>query len=163
LTHAIYLTAKWPGLHDLQWVFEAWQSAAPHLDNRLTSQLEIHRDEIVLLGVLAGGSETDALQMLAALLSVGTPDGAAKDQGWADTYAGFQIPTADEPANWKFLSQFVFDPFPRDAVRVIESLMAKAPTSDCNFFTNAFGGAVKGSEPSGGSAFAHRNALFYAE
>ena len=41
--------------------------------------------------------------------------------------------------------------------------MSKAPTSDCNYFTNAFGGAVKGSEPSGGSAFAHRDALFYAE
>lgn len=30
-------------------------------------------------------------------------------------------------------------------------------------FANAFGGAVKGSEPSGGSAFAHRDARFYAE
>ena len=41
--------------------------------------------------------------------------------------------------------------------------MSKAPTPDCNYFTNAFGGAVKASEPSGGSAFAHRDALFYAE
>jgi hypothetical protein len=41
--------------------------------------------------------------------------------------------------------------------------MSKAPTPDCNYFTNAFGGAVKASEPSGGSAFTHRNTLFYAE
>jgi FAD/FMN-containing dehydrogenase len=41
--------------------------------------------------------------------------------------------------------------------------MAKAPAPGCNYFTNAFGGALTGSEPSGGSAFAHRDALFYAE
>jgi len=41
--------------------------------------------------------------------------------------------------------------------------MSKAPTPECNYFTNAFGGAVRDSEPSGGSAFAHRNSLFYAE
>jgi FAD/FMN-containing dehydrogenase len=163
LVQTIYVTAKWPGLQDLQAVFEAWQSTAPHVDNRLTSQLEIHRDEIVLIGVLAGGSETETRQMLAPILAVGEPDVAATDAGWADTYAGFQIPADDEPANWKFLSQFVSEPFPPDAVRVVESFMSKAPTSECNYFTNAFGGAVTSSEPSGGSAFAHRNALFYAE
>jgi hypothetical protein len=41
--------------------------------------------------------------------------------------------------------------------------MSKAPTPQCNYFTNAFGGAVTQTEPQGGSAFAHRNALFYAE
>jgi hypothetical protein len=41
--------------------------------------------------------------------------------------------------------------------------MAQAPSLDSNYFTNAFGGAVKGSEPPGGAAFVHRNALFYAE
>jgi len=46
---------------------------------------------------------------------------------------------------------------------VIGALMAKAPTAECNYFANAFGGAVRTSEPSGGSAFAHRDALFYAE
>jgi hypothetical protein len=28
--------------------------------------------------------------------------------------------------------------------------MSKAPSPDCDYFTNAFGGAVTGSEPSGG-------------
>ena len=88
---------------------------------------------------------------------------STKDASWADTYAAFQIPPADEAANWKFVSQFVSDPFPREAVGLVGSFMANAPTSDCNYFTNALGGAVKRSEPSGGSAFAHRNALFYAE
>jgi len=101
--------------------------------------------------------------MLEPILSIGQPHLTTKDANWADNYAGLQIPIDQEPANWKFFSQFISEPFPPEAIGLIGSLMAKAPTSDCNYFTNAFGGAVKSSEPSGGSAFAHRDALFYAE
>ncbi len=163
LTQTIYVTATWPGLDDLDGVFAAWQRSAPHADNRLTSQLEIHPNEILLVGVLASGSEADAMQMLAPILSVGDPVISTADASWADTYAGFQIPTSQEPANWKFSSQFISDPFPDEAISLVGSFMSKAPTPDCNYFTNAFGGAVKTSQPSGGSAFAHRDALFYAE
>ncbi|MBV9515147.1 MAG: FAD-binding oxidoreductase [Mycobacteriaceae bacterium] len=163
LTQTIYLVAAWRGLNDLQEVFEAWQRTAPHLDYRLTSQLEIHRDEIRLFAVLACGSEAETTQMLEPILSIGQPHVTTKDANWADNYAGLQIPIDQEPANWKFFSQFISEPFPPDAIGLIGSLMARAPTSDCNYFTNAFGGAVKNSEPSGGSAFAHRDAIFYAE
>jgi FAD/FMN-containing dehydrogenase len=163
LTQTIYVTATWPGLGDLPWVFDAWQRWAPHADNRLTSQLEITRDEIHLIGVLASGSKAEATELLAPILSVGNPDVSATNANWADTYAGFQIPPLEEAANWKFLSQFISDPFPVKAINLVCSFMSKAPTPDCNYFTNAFGGVVSDSEPSGGSAFAHRNALFYAE
>ncbi|KAA0075783.1 FAD-binding oxidoreductase [Mycolicibacterium sp. P9-64] len=163
LTQTIYATATWSGLNDLPRVFEAWQRSAPHAVNRLTSQLEITRDGIQLVGVLVSGSEAEAVQLLAPILTVGNPDVSVTDASWADTYAGFQIPTLEEAANWKFLSQFIFDPFPVEAINLVCSFMSRAPTRDCNYFTNAFGGAVAGSEPSGGSAFAHRNALFYAE
>jgi FAD/FMN-containing dehydrogenase len=163
LTQTIYVTATWPGINDLPWIFDAWQRCAPHADNRLTSQLEITRDKIQLIGVLASGSEAEATQLLAPILSVGNPDVSVTDAGWADTYAGFQIPPLEEAANWKFFSQFISDPFPAEAINLVCSFMSKAPTPDCNYFTNAFGGVVTGSEPSGGSAFAHRNAHFYAE
>jgi hypothetical protein len=88
---------------------------------------------------------------------------SATNADWADTYAGFQIPMAQDPSNWKFFSQFISDPFPAEAIDLVCTFMSKAPAPGCNYFTNAFGGAVTGSEPSGGSAFAHRNALFYAE
>jgi len=162
LTQVIYLTAAWPGIGDLPEIFEAWQRSAPHTDNRLTSQLEIHRDETMLVAALVSGSEAEARQMLAPILSVGNPDVVTKNANWAQIYAAFQ-PTIEEPANWKFSSQFVSDPFPAEAISLVGSFMSKAPTPDCNYFTNAFGGAVKASEPSGGSAFTHRNALFYAE
>ena len=163
LRQAIHVTATWPGLTDLAEVFTAWQGCAPHLDNRLTSQLEIYRDKVLLFGLLAGGSQDEALQILAPMLAVGEPEVATIDADWADIFAGLQIPTAQESANWKFLSQFVSEPFPPDAIQLVGEFMAKAPTSECNYFTNAFGGAVANSEPSGGSAFAHRTALFYAE
>jgi FAD/FMN-containing dehydrogenase len=163
LAQSVYVTATWPGLGDLPAVFDAWQRSAPHVDDRLTSQLEIHRDEVRLVGALISGSEAEAAELLAPILSVGAPEVSMADADWADTYAGFQIPTLDEPENWKFTSQFVSEPFPAEAIDVVCSFMSRAPSPDCNYFTNAFGGAVVGSEPLGGSAFAHRRALFYAE
>ena len=101
--------------------------------------------------------------MLAPILSVGSPAIVTKDASWADIYTGFQIPTDHEPANWKFQSQFMSEPFPPEAVSIVGSFMSNAPTAQCNYFTNAFGGTVQNSEPQGGSVFAHRNSLFYAE
>lgn len=163
LTRTVYITATWPGIAALREVFETWQHWAPECDNRLTSQLEIHRDNIMLIAVLAAGSEQEAMHLLAPILAVGVPEVSMTNADWAENYAGFQIPKDREPANWKFTSHFAYGPFPAEAIGVIGSFMAKAPTADCNYFTNAFGGAVRGSEPPGGSAFAHRGALFYAE
>ena len=163
LTQAIYVTATWAGLDHLPSVFEAWQRSAPYADDRLTSQLEIRRGEIMLVGVLSSGTMTEALEMLAPVLSVGAPEVVTRDADWPDIYSGFQIPTDHEPANWKFLSQFISEPFPAEAVSIVCTFMSRAPTAECNYFTNAFGGAVTSSEPSGGSVFSHRNSLFYAE
>ncbi|TPG34997.1 FAD-binding oxidoreductase [Mycolicibacterium hodleri] len=163
LAQTIYVTATWPGLADLPAVFDAWQRSAPHTDNRLTSQLEISASDVQLVGALAGGSADEATRLLGPILSVGEPTVSMTDANWADTYADFQIPNVDEPVNWKFNSQFIYEPYPVEAVNLIVSFMEKAPTPQCNYFTNAFGGAVTGSEPAGGSVFAHRNALFYAE
>lgn len=162
LAQVIYVVARWPGLDDLPGVFEAWQQCAPFLDHRLTSQLEIRRDEISMVSVLTSGSEAEALEMLAPILAVGTPRLEATAGTWADTFAGFQIPLDEEPANWKFLSQFMTDPFPPEAVQLVGAYMSKAPTAACNYFTNALLGAAA-TEPRGGAAYAHRDALFYAE
>ena len=162
LTHAIFVAATWPGLGDLETVFEAWQRSAPYVDNRLTSQLEIEGDRVGLHAVLADGSESEARQLLSPMLAIGSPEVVVQDANWPEIYTGFQIPIEQEPANWKFTSQFMTEPLPPAAVRLIADFMATAPAG-CNYFTNAFGGAVATSEPPGGSAFAHRGALYYAE
>ncbi|MFJ8505641.1 FAD-binding oxidoreductase [Streptomyces avermitilis] len=162
LKSVAYVQATWDGLGDLHGVFDTWQRTAPIADNRLGTQLEIHRGEILLFGVLAEGSESEAEELLAPILSVGHPNVSVQVGNWGDVYAGFQIPTADEPANWKFFSQFTTEPFPRKAISLIASFMRDAPSDDSNFFTQAFGGAVRRS-PRGGTAFPHRDALFYSE
>ncbi|BBY67194.1 FAD-binding oxidoreductase [Mycolicibacterium helvum] len=162
LTQAIFVVAAWTGLDDLEAVIEAWQRSAPYVDNRLTSQLEIEGDRFALHAALASGSEAEALRLLSAVLSIGSPDTVVQGGRWPDIYTGFQIPIEEEPANWKFTSQFITEPLPPEAIRIISAFMAAAPAG-CNYFTNAFGGAVHTSEPSGGSAFAHRDALYYAE
>jgi len=163
LRQTVYVTASWPGLTHLREVFHAWQRSAPFADERMTSQLEISQGRIQLIAVLAGGSETDAGRILEPILAVGDPAVSMLAGDWADVYAGFQVPNDDEAANWKFLSQFVSHPLSDEAVDLIGSFLAAAPTPGCNYFANAFGGAVTRTEPAGGSAFAHRGALFYAE
>lgn len=163
LTDVTSVTVSWQGLDKLADVFSTWQTTAPLADERLTSQLEIQRDSIVLFAVLVSGGDVEIVRMLAPLLAIGSPEVATSHSSWADTYAEFQIPLADEPANWRFTSQFVTAPFPDEAIAIIEHFVTRAPTAHCNYFTNAFGGAVARTEPVGGSAFAHRDALFYAE
>ncbi len=162
LNQAIHVVATWRGLDDLPAVFDTWQRWAPHTDDRLTSQLELTCEAIVLSGVLAGGSETEAMKLLEPVLAIGRPEVVNADGSWADTYTAFQIPITEEPANWKFNSQFVSEPYPAEAIDLLCSALSAAPP-ECNFFTNALGGVVPTGEPAGGSAFAHRNALFYAE
>ena len=163
LTSVAYVQATWAGLGDLHPVFDAYQYTAPFADNRLGTQLEIHKPQILLFGVLANGSAAQAKKLLAPILSIGNPDVSVQLGGWGDIYAGFQIPTQDDPANWKFFSQFASKPFPKRAINVVGSFMQDAPTDDSNYFVQAFGGAVRTSEPPCGTAFPHRNALFYAE
>ncbi|MFK3984277.1 FAD-binding oxidoreductase [Micromonospora sp. NPDC050397] len=158
-----YLQATWEGLDDLHGVFDTWQRSAPFADHRLGTQVEIHKSQILLFAVLAEGSEAEVRELLEPILSIGNPEVTVQTGGWGDIYAGFQIPTEDEPANWKFFSQFTRDPFPTEAIDLIRAFMADAPTEDSNFFTQAFGTGAQAHEPRGGSAFPHRDALFYSE
>ncbi|MET8780589.1 FAD-binding oxidoreductase [Streptomyces sp. NPDC004589] len=164
LQSVAYVQATWTGadINNLPGIFDAWQRTAPVADNRLGTQLEIHRNQILLFAVLAEGTPAQARQMLAPVLSIGSPQVSEQAGNWGDIYAGFQVPIQSEPANWKFFSQFTRKPFPSAAIQVVKSYMSEAPTDDSNFFTQAFGGAVRRS-PRGGSAFPHRDALFYSE
>lgn len=158
-----YLQATWDGLSDLHSIFDTWQRTAPFADRRLGTQVEIHKPQILLFGVLADGSAAEIRRLLAPVLSIGNPEVTVQIGGWGDIYAGFQIPIEDEPADWKFFSQFTVKPFPREAIDVIRAFMEDAPTDESNFFTQAFGTGAQTNEPPGGSAFPHRDALFYSE
>ncbi|WP_218027200.1 FAD-binding oxidoreductase [Nocardia vaccinii] len=162
LTRLANVQATWNGLGHLPEVFEAWQRTVPSADSRLGSELEIHKSQILLSAWLAEGVAAQIGQMLAPILSVGTPDVTVRVGNWGDIFAGAQLPLAQEPANWKFFSQFVEEQFPREAIDIIGSFMRNAPTEESNYFVDAFGGALE-REPRGGTAFVHRDALFYGE
>ncbi|MFD9092637.1 FAD-binding oxidoreductase [Streptomyces collinus] len=162
LKSVTYLQATWDGTRDLPRLFEAYQRTTPYLDDRLGTQLEAHRNQILLFGVLAEGTPAEAKKLLAPILGISSPTVQTQVGNWGDVYAGFQIPTEAEPANWKFYSQFARKPFPAKAIQVVKSYIDDAPTDDSNYFVQAFGGAVRKS-PRGGTAFPHRDALFYAE
>ncbi|WP_432027055.1 FAD-binding oxidoreductase [Streptomyces sp. 1222.5] len=162
LRSVTHVQAAWDGTGDLHRVFEAWQRTAPFADDRLGTQLELRRNRTLLFAVLAEGTPAEARKLLAPILSVGDPDVTVQAGNWGDVYTAFQIPAEEDPANWKFCSQFTSTPFPRTAIGVIASFVRDAPTDDSNFFTQAFGGAVRKS-PRGGTSFPHRDALFYSE
>ncbi|GAB3963942.1 FAD-dependent oxidoreductase [Plantactinospora veratri] len=163
LRRVAYLQATWEGLDDLHGVFDTWQRTAPLADFRLGTQLEIHKSQILLFGVLTEGSDAGVKALLEPVLSVGNPEVSVQIGGWGEIYTAFQIPTEDEPANWKFFSQFTSEPFPTEAISIIRAFMENAPSDDSNFFTQAFGTGAQRTAPPGGSAFPHRDALFYSE
>ena len=134
LNNVAYVQATWDGLKDLHGVSEAWQRTGPTTDNRLGTQVEIHPNQILLLGVLAGGSAAEAKKLLEPILSVGKPKVEVQVGGWGEIYSGFQIPITEEPANWKFFSQFTKKPFPKKAISLIDSFMREAPTDESNFY-----------------------------
>ncbi len=162
LKQVAYLQATWDGTRNLAGIFDTYQRTAPFADDRLGTQLEVHRNQILFFAVLAEGSKASVERAVAPILSIGRPDVTVQVGNWGDIYAGFQVPIEDEPANWKFFSQFIMKPFPRKAIGVIASFMRAAPTDDSNYFVQAFGGAVRNA-PQGGTSFPHRDALFYAE
>jgi hypothetical protein len=163
LNSVAYLQVTWDGLDDLQGIFDTWQRIAPFTDKRLGTQMEIHKTQILLFAVLAEGSVAEAKHLLDPILSIGNPQITTQTGNWGDVYTSFQIPTAAEPAFWKFFSQFTVEPFPKKAISIVRSFMDDAPSDDSNFFTQAFGNGAQSKEPRGGSAFPHRNVLFYSE
>ncbi|MET7959007.1 FAD-binding oxidoreductase [Micromonospora zamorensis] len=163
LKSVAYLQATWPGLDNLHEVFDNWQRTAPFSDPRLGTQVEVHPNEILLFAVLAEGSEAETRKLLEPILSIGDPEVTVQIGGWSETYSGFQIPNVEEPAKWKFFSQFTREPFPREAISIVREFMENPPSPDSNFFTQAFGSGAQRQEPFGGAAFPHRDALFYSE
>jgi FAD/FMN-containing dehydrogenase len=159
------LEAQWNGLENLRTVFDAWQRQAPVTDSRLSSVLDIGPGRIDLLAVLQSGSPAEARELLAPVLSVGKPDISVQAGSWAATFGRLQPPSKsaiEQAKNWKFFSQFITEPFPPEAIDIVGTFMTNAPSEVSDYFCSSLGGAVKKAPPRG-AAFAHRDALFYAE
>lgn len=151
---------SWAGHGELGATLRAWQRDAPVADERLTSALEADSDHFELTAVMHGGSRQELEEGLASLLAIGTPEVTFMAGFWPDLYANAD--RAPDLPFWKFYSAFVTQPFPDEAIDLVVQYMANTPSAPSNFFCSSFGGAAR-REPSGGSAFPHRDALFYWE
>lgn len=151
----------WAGHGELARLVELWQRDAPVADERLSSALEIGSDGVGLSAVWYGGAAADLESALAPLLAIGAPEVSIVEDDWPTIYADVDKAPTDV-TNWEFFSQFVKRPLPGEAIDVIGAQMANTPSPACNYFMSSFGGALRG-EPAGGSAFPHRDALFYCE
>jgi hypothetical protein len=155
-----FLIAKWTGHDELGHLLRTWQRDAPVADERLTSALEVNSEVAELTAVLHGGTRQMLEDELGALLAIGTPEVTFMEGAWPTLY-GNADRGPDLPF-WKFYSQFVTRPFPDEAIELVVRFMANTPSTPSNFFCSSFGEAVRHAPP-GGSAFPHRDALFYCE
>lgn len=160
LSDVQFLIAKWAGHDELGDLLRTWQRDAPIADERLTSALEVNSEVAELTAVLHGGSRQMLEDELGSLLAIGTPEVTIMEGAWPTLY-GNADRGPDLPF-WKFYSQFVTRPFPDEAIDLVVRFMANTPSAPSNFFCTSFGGAVRHAPP-GGSAFPHRDALFYCE
>jgi FAD/FMN-containing dehydrogenase len=157
--------ANWGGFDHIQGVFDAWQRLAPATDRRLSSVLSNGRGGTELSAILQSGPPEEATELLAPVLSAGRPDVSAESGSWVDIFLGLQPPPdspVEQAKNWKFNSQFISTPFPAEAIDLVAEYSAAAPSAASDYFCSSLGGAVT-EPPPGGSAFVHRDALFYAE
>ncbi|MCE5289084.1 MAG: FAD-binding oxidoreductase [Nocardiaceae bacterium] len=160
LPNVDFVIAHWDGHEHLPELLRIWQREAPIADNRLTSSLEADSTMIELSAVLLGGSREELDEQLRPLLAIGNPGLTYMNDPWPTIYQ--HVDRAPEVPFWKFYSQFVTRPYPEEAIALIVDYMANTPSPPSNFFCSSFGGAVRDAPP-GGSAFPHRDALFYCE
>lgn len=154
------LIARWDGHHDLGAVLRTWQRQAPVADERLSSALEADSAHFELTALMHGASRAELDEQLRSLLAIGEPDVTCLQGYWPDLYAN--VDRGPDLPYWKFHSQFITEPFPDHAIDLVLEYLANTPTPPSNFFCSSFGGAVRNAPP-GGSAFPHRDALFYCE
>ena len=160
LSHVEFALARWTGHDHLGQLLRTWQRDAPVADERLTSALEADSSAVELSAVLHGGSRQELDDGLRSMLAIGTPDVTYMNDAWPTIYE--HVDRAPDLPFWKFYSQFVTRPFPDEAIELVVRYMANTPSAPSNFFCSSFGGAVRHAPP-GGSAFPHRDALFYCE
>ena len=155
-----FLIAKWDGHGDLGAVLRTWQRDAPVADERLSSALEADSTHFELTALMHGGSRKVLEDELGSLLAIGEPEVTLMEGFWPDLYVNAD--RGPDVPFWKFYSQFVTRPFPDEAIDLVLRYVANAPSAASNWFCSSFGGAVRNAPP-GGSAFPHRDALFYCE
>jgi FAD/FMN-containing dehydrogenase len=142
--------------------FDAWQHWAPTADQRLGSTFNLGTPTVGIEvdGVFLG-PESQVRPLLKPLLGVPGAQFQSSPQRWADHYQN-ENAAPDQLTSWKFTPMWARQPLAKDAFDTVRDLLTNAPSDGCSFWSLSWGGAVR-NEPQGGTAFVHRDPLFYSE
>lgn len=155
----------WPW-EQLETVFKAWQNLMPFVDERLGCILEIlskvnglcHATGLFL------GSTSELKQILAPLLSAGTPtEIVIKTLSYPECIDFLdppEPPFADQ--NFKFSSSWSNNLWTEKPIAVMKQFLEKAPGIESEFYFQNWGGAIR-NVPKDETAFYWRTPLFYTE
>jgi FAD binding domain/Berberine and berberine like len=162
------------GIWQVSWPFDAWADAfgawqhwAPTADQRLGSAFNIGTPSVGIAvdGVFLG-PESQVRELLKPLLAVPGAQFQSSPQKWADHYRNQNAPPPPGSIfalpNWKFTPMWVRQPLADDALGTVRDLLKSAPSDGCSFWSLSWGGAVR-NVPEGGTAFVHRDPIFYSE
>ena len=141
--------------------YDTWQRWAPFVkDTRLSSNCSVFNDRVDIKGIFLG-SEKELGNLLKPILMV--PDGKFTQTELPFHEWFVSLPGTEQPFQ-KYTPLWVHKPFPPRALQVIYDHMLKAPSTQSNFFSLAWGGNTR-KKPKGGTAFpsSHRKAIFYCE
>ena len=146
-------------LHD---AFDAWQGWASKADTRLGSTIVVlsPANGLEVDGVFLG-SESELGNLLSPVTEVTGAQVKISSSSWSDRYASVNSGPRQD-AYWKFTPSWAYDELSRAALDTVAEMMSRAPAGPCNFWSLSWGGRVR-KVPKGGSAFFHRDPLFYAE
>lgn len=144
-------------------VFEAWQRLAATVDRNFGSTFVFlpRESNVIEADGIYRGSEDDLREILEPLMAVGAPGEMFETKSYLDFFRAANAgPRSFD--NWQFTSSWAREPLPGEAIETILRYMSDAPAPACNYWCLNWGEATK-TEPPGGSAFVHRDALYYAE
>ncbi len=153
------VTFPFDSLHS---AFDAWQGWAPDADERLGSTIVVlpPTSGLSVDGVFLGTSE----ELGDLLAPIADSDGATVKTTETTLAQRYQSINGGPRQNayWKFTPAWAYRELSSAALDTVSEMMAKAPADPCNFWSLSWGGKVR-EAPSGGTAFFHRDPLFYAE
>jgi FAD/FMN-containing dehydrogenase len=146
-------------LHD---AFDAWQGWAPTADDRLGSTIVVLKpaNGLEIDGVFLG-SEAELGDLLAPVADVAGAQVQTSESSWTERYQNVNSGPRQN-AFWKFTPSWAYKELSSAALDTVAELMTRAPADPCNFWSLSWGGKVK-TPPKGGTAYFHRDPLFYAE
>ena len=151
----------WP-FTALQEAFDTWQNWAPSADPRLGSTFDVRTPSNGLRvdGIFLGPPE-QTREFVEPLLKVPGAQFQSSAKNWVDHYN--ETNAAPEPfPNWKFTPMWAPRPLPKEALEIVRDMLIDAPSDGCEFWSLAWGGAVR-TPPPGGTAFFWRDSIFYSE